>query len=148
MRALDAALSRAEWDLSQKRQAAPVAGTVFDTLYREGEWVAAGRPVVMLLPPANIKVRAFVPEPRIGELKLGQELEVLIDGVGSPLVGKVSYISAKAEYTPPIIYSRQSRSKLVFMIELVFDPEVAAQLHPGQPLDVRLPVAPGGANAN
>jgi HlyD family secretion protein len=138
VKAQEAMLVKAEWDLSQMKQSSTKAGLVFDTLYREGEWVAAGRPVVMLLPPANIKVRAFVPEPRIGELKLGDQLEVLIDGVEKPFVGKVSYISAKAEYTPPIIYSRQSRSKLVFMIELTFDPEVAAELHPGQPLDVRL----------
>lgn len=134
----EAALAKAEWDLSQMKQSAGQACLVFDTLYREGEWIAAGRPVVMLLPPANIKVRAFVPEPRIGEVKLGDELEVLIDGAPAPHLGKVSYISAKAEYTPPVIYSRQSRSKLVFMIELTFDPEVASQLHPGQPLDVRL----------
>lgn len=138
VKAQEALVTKAEWDSSQMSQASSKACLVFDTLFREGEWVAAGRPVVMLLPPANIKVRAFVPEPRIGELQLGQELEVTIDGIASPYVGKVSYISAKAEYTPPIIYSRQSRSKLVFMIELTFDPEVAAQLHPGQPLDVRL----------
>ena len=62
VRALEAALAKAQWNLSQKRQAAPQAGLVFDTLYRPGEWVAAGRPVVVLLPPQNIKVRAFVPE--------------------------------------------------------------------------------------
>jgi len=48
----------------------------------------------------------------------------------------VSYISPRAEYTPPVIYSRETRSKLVFMIEIVFDPPSAAKLHPGQPVDV------------
>lgn len=61
LRAMEAALARAEWELSQMQQSAPQSGVVFDTLYRAGEWVPAGRPVVSILPPANVKVRAFVP---------------------------------------------------------------------------------------
>jgi len=137
VRALEAALARAEWDLSQKGQAAPQAGQVFDTLYRPGEWVPAGRPVVVLLPPQNIKVRAFVPEARIGTIHLGDPVLVAVDGIGEPFRGRVSFISPKAEYTPPVIYSRESRAKLVFLIEMVFDPGTAARLHPGQPVDVR-----------
>ena len=137
MRAQEAMLAKAEWDLSQKRQNAGQAGLVFDTLYREGEWVAAGRPVVVLLPPGNIKVRAFVPETRIGAIHPGDKVRVTVDGVAAPFLGEVSFISPQAEYTPPVIYSRESRSKLVFMIEAVFDKETAANLHPGQPVDVQ-----------
>ena len=61
LRAEEAGLVRAQWSLDQKSQHAMQDGLVFDTLYVPGEWVPAGRPVVMLLPPANIKVRAFVP---------------------------------------------------------------------------------------
>ena len=135
--AFEAALAKADWDLSQKIQAAPKAGLVFDTLYREGEWVAAGKPVVSLLPPEQIKVRAFVPEPRIGAIRVGEPVRVSVDGAGAPLTGKVSFISPQAEYTPPVIYSRESRSKLVFMVEVVFDPKIAVNLHPGQPVDVQ-----------
>jgi HlyD family secretion protein len=138
MRASEAALARAEWDLAQKRQSAPQGGIVFDTLYRPGEWVAAGRPVVALLPPANIKVRAFVPQTRIGTVKIGQAVRVSVDGVAEPFPGNVSFISPQAEYTPPVIYSRESRAKLVFKIEIVFDPQAGARLHPGQPVDVQL----------
>jgi HlyD family secretion protein len=137
VRALEAALAEAQWNLSQKSQAAPQAGLVFDTLYREGEWVAAGRPVVSLLPPENIKVRVFVPETRIGTVRVGAAVRVTVDGVGEPLAGRVSFISPQAEYTPPVIYSRESRAKLVFMIEVVFEPATAATLHPGQPVDVQ-----------
>jgi HlyD family secretion protein len=137
VRAMEAALAGAEWNLSQKRQIAAQAGQVFDTLYREGEWVAAGRPVVALLPPVNIKVRAFVPQTRVGAIRLGDSAAVTVDGVPEPFAGKVSFISPQAEYTPPVIYSRENHSKLVFMIEIVFDPETAAKLHPGQPVDVR-----------
>lgn len=136
VRALAAALARAEWDLTQKRQSAPVTGLVFDTLYRQGEWVPAGRPVISLLAPTAIKVRAFVPETRLGSIHVGDAVRVSVDGVSQPLSGKISFISPQAEYTPPVIYSQESRSKLVFMIEAVFDPTVAATLHPGQPVDV------------
>jgi HlyD family secretion protein len=136
--AREAALAQADWDLGQMRQAAPKAGLVFDTLYREGEWVAAGRPVVALLPPANIKVRAFVPEGRIAAVRLGQSARVTADGLARGFEGTVAYISPRAEYTPPVIYSRESRSKLVFMIEILFEPAAAAALHPGQPVDVEL----------
>jgi HlyD family secretion protein len=129
-------LTQAQWNFDQKKQAAPQAGLVYDTLFREGEWVAAGKPVVVLLPPPNIKVRAFVPETRVGSIHYGDPVQVRVDGVEKPFVGKVSYISPRAEYTPPVIYSRESREKLVFMVESVFDPEVSANLHPGQPVDV------------
>jgi len=135
--AREAALARTEWELGQKRQQAPKSGLVFDTLYREGEWVPAGRPVVVLLPPENIKVRAFVPEKRIGTIHPGDDSQVTVDGVPRPLTGKISYISHRAEYTPPVIYSQESRDKLVFMVEVVFDPTAAAELNPGQPVDVR-----------
>lgn len=138
VRAREASLVRAEWELAQKQQSAPKAGLVTDTLYREGEWVGAGRPVTAILPPQNIKVRAFVPEPRISSVHAGDTVQVTVDGVDAPYPGKVSFISPQAEYTPPVIYSRESRSKLVFMIELTFEPQVAEKLHPGQPVDVRL----------
>lgn len=135
-RAQEAALAKAQWELSQKRRFAPRDALVFDTLYREGEWVAAGRPVVALLPPQNIKVRAFVSETRIGAIHTGDSVRIMVDGIREPFAGKVSYISPRAEYTPPVIYSNEARSKLVFMIEAVFDPKTAENLHPGQPVDV------------
>jgi HlyD family secretion protein len=129
-------LTQTDWNFDQKKQAAPQSGLVHDTLFRQGEWVPAGKPVVVLLPPQNIKVRAFVPETRVGSIHYGDPVQVTVDGVKDLFVGKVSYISPRAEYTPPVIYSRESRAKLVFMVESVFDPQVAANLHPGQPVDV------------
>jgi HlyD family secretion protein len=137
VRAKEAALAKAEWDLSQKRQVAPKTGFVFDTLYREGEWVPAGRPVVVLLPPDHIKVRAFVSQARLGAIKLGDSVQVMVDGVQGSISGKVSFISPKAEYTPPVLYSQGSRDKLVFLVEVLFGQAVAVNLHPGQPVDIR-----------
>jgi HlyD family secretion protein len=138
MKALEALLAKARWNLAQKTLQATRPALVFNTMYREGEWVGQGRPVVALLPPQNIKVRFFVPETITGTVRPGDTVSVLVDGMGTPLAGKVSFISPQAEYTPPVIYSRESRSKLVFMIEAVFDPETAKKLQPGQPVDVRL----------
>lgn len=136
MKAREATLAKAAWDLSQKQQSAQQAAVVNDTLYREGEIVGAGKPVISLLPPANIKVRTFVPQTRLATLKVGDPVKVHLDGAAEALNAKVSFIAAQAEYTPPVIYSQDNRSKLVFMIELRFDDAVAARLHPGQPVDV------------
>ena len=129
-------LDQTDWSFDQKKQAAPESGLVYDTLFRQGEWVAAGKPVVVLLPPQNIKVRVFIPETRVGAIHYGETAQVKVDGVKEPFVGRVSYISPKAEYTPPVIYSRETRAKLVFMVELIFETRAAADLHPGQPVDV------------
>jgi HlyD family secretion protein len=137
--ALEAALAKADWNLAQKRQAAPQAGLVFDTLYEPGELVAAGRPIISLLPPEKVKVRAFVPEGRVGAVHPGDTVRVSVDGMGAPIEGRVAFISPQSEFTPPVIYSQESRGKLVFLIEIRFAPAVAAKLHPGQPVDVMFP---------
>jgi len=136
LKSQEAALAQADWNLAQKRQSSPSTGLVYDLLYQQGEWVAAGKPVVALLPPENIKVRAFVPEEKVGAIQPGGRVSVFVDGIGEPYVGKVTYISPQAEYTPPVIYSQTSRKKLVFMVEARFDAATAAKLHPGQPVDV------------
>ncbi len=132
-----AACEQAEWRLNQKKVASTVTGRVFDTLYREGEWVSAGRPVVRLLPPENVKVRFFVPETELGHLVMGQDVALRCDGAESEIKAKVTYVSGEAEYTPPIIYSNERRSKLVFMIE-ARPVEPTANLHPGQPVQASL----------
>jgi HlyD family secretion protein len=133
-----AALEQATWKLQQKEIASPRDGLVFDTLYREGEWVAAGNPVVQVLPPENLEVRFFVPEPLVGKLKLGQGISVQCDGCSSEVPATITFISTQCEYTPPVIYSNENRSKLVFMVIAQPPVEKAAALHPGQPLEVTL----------
>ncbi len=134
--AAQATLDRAGWSVAQKNRSAPAAALVYDTLFREGEFVAAGQPVVSLLPPANIKVRFFVPEADYAKLKTGALVKVTLTGLPTPLEARISYLSPKPEYTPPILYNRENRAKLVFLVEAVFDPAAARDLHPGQPVDV------------
>jgi len=131
-------LEKADWRFAQKRQSAPVTGLVYDTYFRPGEWVPAGTPVLSLLPPEYMKVRFFVPESELGKLQVGNPLEIRLDGLATPLSGKVSFVSPQAEYTLPIIYSRENRGKLVFLVEGSLGPEHARLLHPGVPVEVRL----------
>ena len=134
----EAAVAKVRWSFDQKQQFAPTNAVVQDTLYRPGEWVAAGNPVVELLPPANIKVRFFVPETVLPQINPGQTVSVTFDGGRRALQATVNYISTQAEFTPPVIYSRENRAKLVYMIEAKFSPADAANLRPGQPVDVRI----------
>ncbi len=130
-----AAKERADWAVAQKSQAAPQAAFVYDTLFREGEFVGAGVPAVSLLPPANLKVRFFVPEAEFSSLQAGNRVRVAITGA-PPLEARVNYLSPRPEYTPPILYNRANRAKLVFLVEAVFEGAAARDLHPGQPVDV------------
>lgn len=133
--AAQAALDRAGWSVSQKSRSAPQAALVYDTLFRQGEFVTAGQPVVALLPPENIKVRFFVSESAYAALKAGDQVQVGITGQPAR-EARISYLSPQPEYTPPVLYNRENRAKLVFMVEAVFEASVARDLHPGQPVDV------------
>jgi len=133
-----AALDKAKWSFDQKQQFTPANAAVHDTLYRPGEYVAAQNPVVVLLPPENLKVRFFVPQATLPQIKTGQAVSVKPDGAAHPLNATVNFISTQAEYTPPVIFSRETRANLVFMIEAKFSPTDVAELRPGQPVDVTL----------
>lgn len=132
------ALAQAEWKVRQKSVAASVAGTVSDTLFVRGEWVPAGAPVVTLLSPGNVKVRFFLPETRLGAVKVGQKVTLACDGCAGPIEASVTFIASQAEFTPPVIYSKDNRAKLVFLVEARPSAADAAKLHPGQPVDVTL----------
>jgi len=136
--AAKAQLAQAEWRVKQKTQRIPIAGDVVDLLYREGEWVPQGSPILSLLPPANVKARFFVPQPMLGQIALGQTVQLHCDGCPAPIAAKVSFIAREVEFTSPIIYSKENRAALVFMVEARPSAEDARRLHPGQPLEVRL----------
>ena len=128
-------LKQNEWRVQQKQQAAPVDAQVADTFFRPGEFVNAGQPVVSLLAPANVKARFYVPEPQIQQVALGGNVTLKCDGC-QPIAARVTFISTKPEYTPPVIYSNEQRSKLVFLVEAKPAPADASKLRPGQPVSV------------
>jgi HlyD family secretion protein len=115
----------------------PATGVVDQVLRRVGEIAAPEAPVLSLLPDGNRIVRFFVPEELRSRITPGMGVAISCDGCPEGLTAKVSYVAAEAEYTPPVIYSVESRRKLVFMIEA--EPERDARaLNPGQPVSVRL----------
>jgi len=126
-------LRQAQWREGQKQQSAPVDAQVADVFFREGEFVNAGQPVLSLLPAPNIKARFYIPEPSMQSIALGGNVTLHCDGC-QPIAARVTFISTKPEYTPPVIYSNEQRAKLVFLIEAKPAPADAVNLHPGQPL--------------
>jgi HlyD family secretion protein len=130
----EAAQAGAQWRLDQKKVAAPSDAFVFDTLYRSGEFVNAGQPVVSLLPAANIRVRFFVPSTQLATIPAGTKVTV-DNGSDEPIPAHVTYVSPQAEYSPPELYNRDNREKLLFMLEATPD-ATPEHVHPGQPVDV------------
>jgi HlyD family secretion protein len=120
--------------VNQLAPPAPSAARVEEVYYRPGEWVAANQPVVSLLPDDRIKVRFFVPEQEVARYRPGRDVRFFCDGCASGLSAKISYVSPRPEFTPPIIFSRDSRDRLVFMVEAL--PAGPANLMPGLPVDV------------
>jgi HlyD family secretion protein len=117
LRVAQARLNSSQTRLARRRMMSPVAGTVQTIYFRQGEMVPAGRPVLSILPPANVKVLFFVPEARLPAVAIGDTVRIRCDGCEDNLTARVTFISRTAEYTPPVIYSLEERSKLVFMLE-------------------------------
>ena len=130
-------LAQAEKRLNEAAPVATADSTVEDTFFRAGEFIAAGQPVVSLLPPENIKVRFYVPQAIVPQIKHGQSVSISCDGCSGTIAGKVSYIAPQSEYTPPVIFSVESREKLVFLIEATPD-TYHSELRPGLPVDIEL----------
>ncbi len=135
VRASELAVDNARVELAERSLSAPAEGYVQQTYFLPGEFVQAGMPVVSILPPGQVKFRFFVSEPDRAKVTIGASVDIGCDQCGVPVRARVTYISSSAEYTPPVIYSLEERSKLVFMAEAL--PVGPTTLLPGQPIDVR-----------
>jgi HlyD family secretion protein len=136
LRTAQARLISSQTRLDRRKVSSPVTGSVEQIYFRAGEMVPAGKPVVALLPPDNLKVRFFVNEAVLPHIKLGDMVEVQCDGCAADLTATVSFMSRTSEFTPPVIYSTEERAKLVFMIEA--RPQYPDRLRVGQPVSVAL----------
>jgi HlyD family secretion protein len=123
--------------LDRRNVISPVSGAVQQVYYRPGEMVPAGKPVVSLLPPANLKVRFFVPQAMLPRLHMGDMVTIRCDGCAADLTARIDFLARSAEYTPPVIYSQEERNKLVFLVEA--RPEKPDAFRVGQPLSVVIP---------
>lgn len=136
LRDAEARLAVQQTRLARRQTASPVAGVVQQVYYRPGETVPPGKPLVSILPPGNMKVRFFVPEAWLPRVSIGERVDVTCDGCAADLTASVSFISRNAEFTPPVIYSQQERSKLVFLVEA--RPQKPELMRVGQPVTVVL----------
>jgi HlyD family secretion protein len=139
LRTAEARLVSAKTRLDRRRVASAVSGVVQEVYFRVGEQVQPGRPILSLLPPGNVRVRFFVPQAELPKVKLGERIRVVCDGCAGDLVARVDFISAQAEFTPPVIFSQEERARLVFRVEAT--PERPADLRVGQPVTVALQAA-------
>jgi len=135
---LRSAVKLAQWKVDEKEVKSRYDALVFDTLYREGEFVPQGGIIIRLLPPENIKIRFFVPQTVSESMQIGANVSITSRSDGKKIPAKITYISTEAEFTPPIIYSNETKEKLTYMIEAYPQKSYAAQLHPGQPVEVSL----------
>src|SRR5262245_6407058 len=136
LRTAEARLNSAQTRLARRKVLSPVSGTVQQIYYRGGELVPAGKPIVAILPPNNLKIRFFVNEATLPKLKLGEPVTVTCDGCDGGITAKITFIARSSEFTPPVIYSTEERSKLVFLIEARTDEP--GRLRVGQPVSVAL----------
>lgn len=136
LRTAQARLNSAQTKLVRRKVFSPVTGSVQQIYYRGGELVAAGKPILALLPPGNLKVRFFVSEAMLPKLKFGDPVAITCDGCDTGILARISFISRASEFTPPVIYSMDERAKLVFLIEA--RPERPERLRVGQPVSVAL----------
>ncbi|MCA0357943.1 MAG: HlyD family efflux transporter periplasmic adaptor subunit [Proteobacteria bacterium] len=132
--AAEQSLAAAQSRLDQISPRAPAAARVQDVFYQPGEWVAANQPVVALLADDRVRLRFFAPESELNRYAVGTTVRFTCDGCGAPRVARINYVSPRAEFTPPVIYSREARQRLVFLVEA--RPEAGPPLAPGQPVDI------------
>jgi HlyD family secretion protein len=136
LRVAEARLATSETRLARRKGFAPVSGTIQQIYFREGEMVAAQRPVLSIMPPGNMKIRFFVSETELPKLAIGDEVRVACDNCSADLTAKIYFIATTAEYTPPVIYSLDERNKLVYLIQA--RPSRPDSLRVGQPISVYL----------
>ncbi|MFT4121481.1 HlyD family secretion protein [Bradyrhizobium sp.] len=136
LRVAEARVATSETRMARRKGFAPVAGTIQQIYFREGEMVAAQRPVLSIMPPGNMKLRFFVPETELPRLAIGDQVRVTCDNCAADLTAKIYFIATTAEYTPPVIYSLDERSKLVYLIQA--RPSRPDALRVGQPISVYL----------
>lgn len=124
----------ATYRLRQRSVTARTAGRVADTFLEVGEYAMPGAPVLAILPDDGLKVRFFVPQAELPQITLGETVQVTTDGMGTPLTASISYIAVDAEFTPPVIYSENTRGKLVFLVEAQVP--AGSELKPGLPVEI------------
>lgn len=131
-----AEVDRAQSALDNRILSAPVNGLVDRIYFDVGEVAATGTPVISLYQPDRLKAILFVPEPERASFSVGDRLAVSCDGCPEGLTAMITRMSSSPQHTPPILYSRDERARLVFRAEARL--EGASGVLPGQPITLRM----------
>jgi HlyD family secretion protein len=135
-----AAAATAKQQLAYVKLISPVAGAVSVRLAERGQFVAAGQAVFRVAELDRPWVRAYLAEKDLPRVKLGQTGEVRVDGLpGRIFVGRLSFISPEAEFTPKTVETKALRVDLVYRVKVDVD-NAEGHLKIGMPADVRLVV--------
>lgn len=131
----EAALGLARTRLAESKVVSPLDGVVLSKAVEAGEFVSPGTPVVTVADLSKVWLRAYVEESDLGRVKLGQEVRVRTDTFpGKVYVGRISYISSEAEFTPKIVQTKKERVRLVYRVKIDLE-NPARELKPGMPAD-------------
>jgi HlyD family secretion protein len=130
-----AALDNAKAQMADRSVISPAAAVVDDVFFDAGEVVAQGQPIVSLLTRDSIVLRFFVPEADLAKASVGTRISFSCDQCQAGQEATITRVFNQPEFTPPVIYSETTRSKLVFQIEAKPTGD-NAKLQPGQPISV------------
>ena len=117
----------------------PIAGTVLATYAKAGEFVQPGQPLYKIANLDTMELRAYVTEPQLTHVRIGQTAQVSVDVAQDQrrtLPGTVSWVSSQAEFTPTPVQTRDERTNLVYAVKIRV-PNSAGVLKIGMPADVR-----------
>jgi HlyD family secretion protein len=132
-----AAAGVVETQIDHTRVTAPVGGTILRTHVQLGETVFPGSALLTLADLTTMEVYAYIPEPMLGRVKLGETVEVYTDAEpGKPLFGAVSHVADSAEFTPKNVQTKDERVRLIYKVKILV-PNPDGVLKIGMPVDVR-----------
>jgi len=129
-----ARLAQAEKAVADCTVTAPMDGVVTTRSHEEGDVVATGAPLITLSRLDEVWLSVYIPETRLGGIKLGQPAQVQTDGAASRYAGVVTFIASEAEFTPKNVQTPDERTKLVYRVKITLkNPE--GIFKPGMPAD-------------
>jgi HlyD family secretion protein len=135
----EAALRAADAGLRNASIKAPFSGVVAVRDRQPGETVAAGAPVLTIVDLTDRWIRVYIPEDRLGRIRLGQQATITSDSYADKVYsGTVSFIASQAEFTPRNVQTKQERVKLVYAVKIRITDDTNIDLKPGMPADVVL----------
>lgn len=139
-----AALDESRANFGDTQVQSPIKGVVMTKVAEQGEVLAAGSPIVVLVDLDHLHMKAYVPEPEIGRVKLGDPCRIYVDAFPDrPFSAFVGEISPRSEFTPKEVQTRDERVKQVFAVKLFLSANPQHMLVPGMPADAVIRWKPG-----